>query len=233
MGVAFDRHGIHSLQLRLRRRAPCGASRRYHQLRAGGRFLPSCRASGRSREFRRGSGPPPRGVMTGVIASPPGLSVPEASGCSSSTVTKRRDLTNAEIVNILKFSGLTGRIIEGFPVIAAVMIRRRKWVKPPAFLDTDTPVFACPWAGCESGRRAFLAHGPATSGAVVDEFVRGSDGRIVPERFVSHCRSANAPEYYWIEPIERLLRLLPRHWINSTTGRLGPHVNWHLAQTHD
>jgi hypothetical protein len=122
-------------------------------------------------------------------------------------------------------------MIDGFPVIAAIVIRRRERAKkPPGYVDIDIPIFTCPWA--DRGtllHRAFIQHSPAKRGAVVDDFERGQHGKILPERRVTACGSSQSPTHYWLEPLERPSRLLPRFW-RGADGKLGMPTNWHLGE---
>ena len=135
----------------------------------------------------------------------------------------RRFFTPEEYAAIASASGLQDEVRDGDPIIAAVLIRRREWIRMsgmdrPTWCDTERPYFACPWSRFAPENRPFLAHGFIFRAATgqADPLALDADGRPMLEHRLSHCPALGLAGY-WLKYL--LTPKLPR-WLADEEGRL-------------
>ncbi len=164
-----------------------------------------------------------------ALALPAGTAPGKAYWCSwcglRPWTLKRSGLTAEECRALATQSGLTGEVVDGQPVVAAVLIRRRERTRftpmpREAWCDTDWPMFCCPWSRFPRNRRSILHHGPAYRAASgeAQPFELAADGSFALDHRVSHCPVAPGGGYclrYVLVPE------LPRRMVDPWTGRLG------------
>ena len=138
---------------------------------------------------------------------------------------ERAGLTAEECAALAARSGLTGEIIDGQLVVAAVLILRRELIRftrmpRKAWCDTDWPMFCCPWSRFPKHRRPILHHGPAYRAASgeAQPFELAADGSFALDHRVSHCPVVPGGGYnlrYVLVPE------LPRRMLDPWTGKVG------------
>src|SRR6266436_7319133 len=139
-----------------------------------------------------------------------------------------RSLTSEELSAIWEFGGKIVEEIDGEPVITAVMIRRRQWIRLPKVRQAvwaafDRPRFPCPYSSRITRHRPIVGHGgswTASTGESCRWPIDAASEYEPTHRVIgAHCLGAPVGGCgWWIKPL--LVPRLPRRLV-ELSGELG------------